>query len=345
MFHSSSFGNGEFKQNKLRRHLAVEMEVDSFDESIRSTSINTAINSWRDPVVRDGSIGDYGFEITSNPSNGDKFLKHMRDLTDGLRDINARCSEKCGLHVHVNVKGDILTDKEGKPILDENGKNLFDKRTAYSQYDLRRLIRLYQKVEAGIFALCTDRRLTSRYSTICGDYWATINPDFRKFRRDLVSKMYFEGTPIVHNNNEAVTRSWGNYRSMGNAVREKKAHKYEQVRYKALNIHSYFMRGTIEFRHHEGTIEYNEIVNWSLICGTLVDAAAKLTDADISALPNEPFQALLAVLPYNLQTYCKEKWNLFNQQGWERYRLILQDKFPSTSPLTVVIPVSGIERN
>lgn len=340
MFHNSSFGNGEFKKNKLRRYLAVEIEVDSFDEAIRSTAVNNAINTWRDPVVRDGSIGDYGFEITSNPSNGDKFLKHMKDVTSGLRDINARCSEKCGLHVHVNVKGDLLTDKEGKPILDENGRNLFDKRTAYSQYDLRRLIRLYQKVEAAMFALCTDRRLTSRYSTICGDYWATINPDFRKFRRELVTKMYFEGNPIVLKDNNDVNRRFGTYRSMGNAVREKKSHKYEQIRYKALNIHSYFMRGTIEFRHHEGTIDYDEIVNWSLICGTLVDMASKLTDAEVSALPNEPFQALLAILPSDLQAYCKTTWGIFNQEGWERYKLILQDKFPSASPLTAGIPIT-----
>jgi hypothetical protein len=332
-FHNSQFGLGEFKRNKLRRHLSVELEVDKYDYEARSSKVNMAINRWCDPVVRDGSIGDDGFEITTNPTNGDKFIQHMQEISEGLKPLRAKCSERCGLHVHVNVKGEVLKDKEGNFILDEQGNFTFDKRTAYTQLDLRRLIRLYEKIEPAIFSLCTDQRITSRYGTICGAYWAGLKQDTDKFRKDLISKMYFENNSILHQSPAKVKNQYATFANLGSVIKNKKMHKYEKCRYKALNIHTYFIRGTIEFRHHQGTVDGNEIINWSLVCGNIVEAAYKMTDSQVSELPDDPFKALLSILPKDLRNWCIEVWEKFNKDGWNRYSQILQDNFPKINTI------------
>jgi hypothetical protein len=303
--HNSVFGKGEFKRNPNRRHISVEIEVDSFNSSRYSTAINLALDKWRDAVVRDGSIPG-GFEINTNPANGDKFLEHVKDICDGLAAINSNCSPACGLHVHVNCKGLPLLDKQGKLLLDQSGNPVFDAKDAFTHYDLRRVVDLYAKVEKAMFALCHPLRVTSRYAVPCGTYYSTKDISPKMFRQNMVAKLYRNGKAIPDGVKIKLKKNEG--RIQGNDLKNKKQAKYQEVRYKALNLHSYFMRGTIEFRHHEGTVDYDTITNWALICATVVDRASKMSDSDIKTLPAMSKDALRAILPENLRKYAEETW-------------------------------------
>lgn len=50
---------------------------------------------------------------------------------------------------------------------------------------------------------------------------------------------------------------------------------YGISRYKAFNIQAYWKYGTLEFRHHEGTLDALEIENWTMLCLSFVEAAKR----------------------------------------------------------------------
>lgn len=58
-------------------------------------------------------------------------------------------------------------------------------------------------------------------------------------------------------------------------------------RYRKLNLQSYWQHGTVEFRHHQGTVEADKACNWVRFCLRLAVAArngATLTDGTLEAL-------------------------------------------------------------
>jgi hypothetical protein len=323
------FAKGEFKQNPLRRHLSVEMEVNVYNGE-NSKVVNEVLDKWEDGVVSDGSIGREGFEINTNPTNGDLFVKHITEICDGLALIGGGCTTACGLHVHVNVKGTPLYRADGSPLLDADKNQQFDPRTAYTHYDLRRLILLYHKVEPALFSLCTPQRLDGRYSQICGKYYLTKQSDPKGFRKDLVTKMYRGGeslpAPVTTGLRPARERGSDFMRLAGNDLKAKKKTKYQEVRYKALNLHSFFLRGTIEFRHKEGTVNASEVINWALVCGNLVDQASRMTEKQIELLPKSSSQALIEIMPGNLQDWIKEKLAL-QEKLIPRFKAMIADKW------------------
>jgi hypothetical protein len=50
-----------------------------------------------------------------------------------------------------------------------------------------------------------------------------------------------------------------------------------ESRYRKLNIFSYATHGTVEFRQHQGTIEYEKIANWVKLTQAMVERAAART--------------------------------------------------------------------
>jgi hypothetical protein len=338
---TSTFSKGEFKGNPIRRHISVELEVDSFNRESLSSRLNLALDKWQDAVVSDGSIPG-GFEINTNPTNGDLFMAHLKELCDGLSDISGRCSNACGLHVHVNCKGSPLFDRAGKAVLDKDGMQKFDKQDAFTGYDLRRLVELYVKVEPAMFDLVHPRRISGRYSVPCGAYYlAKDSLEPKKFRKSMVSKMYRNGadlnaTPPPESADQRAQRELrdlrrgtrtpvvSNHREVGSAIKRAKTHKYESVRYKALNLHSFFMRGTVEFRHHEGSVDFKDVTNWALTCATVVDMAAKMSHSEINSLPTVSREALMQILPSDLQKYAQERWEK-HEREIPRYRETVSD--------------------
>ncbi|MDO5509556.1 MAG: amidoligase family protein, partial [Weeksellaceae bacterium] len=69
------------------------------------------------------------------------------------------------------------------------------------------------------------------------------------------------------------------------------------TRYLKLNLSSYQRHGTVEFRHHSGTVNYTKIKNWILICARLVEASKQgIIIHDTKQFLNE-----------NLQEYFEER--------------------------------------
>jgi hypothetical protein len=64
--------------------------------------------------------------------------------------------------------------------------------------------------------------------------------------------------------------------------------KYNQSRYTGFNLHSLYYRGTIELRHHSGTINAQKIINWINLNLAILDYASKrFNEKELMELMNQ----------------------------------------------------------
>lgn len=133
-------------------------------------------------------------------------------------------------------------------------------------YGIRRLATIYSVIEGALFQACSPSRRMSRYCEPCGDrYRHNIGKltDFKRseFRGDVVNSVY--GTKDS---------------------KDRKHDKYDGARYSALNLHSWYYRGTVECRMFNGTVLADKIVPWGILWALIVDAANTLTDKEIESI-------------------------------------------------------------
>lgn len=302
----------QFRRNPNQRMIGVELEINNCGVKNKGKKLAQAIEKWKDSVVSDGSIGAMpdAFEINCMPSSGDLFLDHIREVTDGLAALEAKPNEKCGMHVHVDA-------------------------TDLKFWDLRRVIDLYAKVERAIYDLCHPRRLTSDYARICGNFYKVGGAMAQKMKNKAIAQVYTNAaktgevvspeklerlTPTepqafkhgllaqLYNDGESFETKGYSGREKGEEIKALRKEKYHRNRYKSLNLHSFFLRGTIEFRHHEGVADYDTVTNFALVCAELISAAHRMSERQIAELPRNPRKALLAVLPERLHAAVQARW-------------------------------------
>jgi hypothetical protein len=112
---------------------------------------------------------------------------------------------------------------------------------------LKGILLVTRALEPFIYKMIPMRRSESRYSKPMDE----INPEIIlevKNARDFCDLWY-----ETMNNTQATTE------------------KYNDSRYRGLNLHSRFLHGTIEYRYHHGTISDYYINNWVLFCLAISD--------------------------------------------------------------------------
>lgn len=129
----------------------------------------------------------------------------------------------------------------------------------WSQLEIKKIARFYMLFEKDIFAMLPRSRRANRYCKAL-----TIAENIKEFysRKHLDNAVY----PKITDKGYC------------------KKDRYNQARYFALNLHSYFYRGTLEFRHHSGTLNYIKIKNWINIIHTICDKALKISDGNLKKL-------------------------------------------------------------
>lgn len=177
----------------------------------------------------------------------------------------------------------------------------------YSYFDLFKLCKLYATVEDGLFSLVSkSRRYGHRYTERCGSRYTFTH--YATFKKDIVRALYGEEALTIRESSWSKKKSPSVSLHRGKYRLTDKTQKYNSARYCALNLHSFFYRGTIEFRHHQGTTMATKATNWGMVCAAVVDAASRLTIAQIDALPADSFERLLAILPNDgLRAYARER--------------------------------------
>lgn len=132
----------------------------------------------------------------------------------------------------------------------------------FTYWDVRRLVLLYAEIETALFAMMPLARRASHYCQPCGQLYACAVREHalpKLYKSKLIKSVYGEA-----------------------ASRPARRDKYSAARYHALNLHSWFYRGTVECRLHTGTINARKIICWSKLWASLLDAAMHFTERDIT---------------------------------------------------------------
>jgi hypothetical protein len=261
-----------FKRNPSKRFLSCELEVYKCDGN--EGAIHDTVARWKGAIVEDSSIGsDEGFEICTAPANGDLFLDQIKEICTALEVGGAEVRATCGYHVHVSAKD-------------------------MDYWDLRKLILLYSKIESTLFRMIPASRRTSDYCLPCAqDYLHGLLKD-KDAKNRIISNTY---------RIESVD---------GKDRRDHLLHarrcKYMSVRYNALNLHSWFFRGTVECRLAAGTVKYTKVVNWAMLWAAILDFAYANSEAKIKELPQDSKECLLAVCPPDLRAWVLSRHSKFS---------------------------------
>jgi hypothetical protein len=288
----------QLKNNPSPRYLSPEIEIYKLVSRGRNglgKKISKVVYDWGGRIVHDGSLGSQGFEINPAPAGGDLFLLQMKEIFSALEEAEAYVNEKCGMHVHINARD-------------------------FTAYDIRRLVKYYAIVEDVLFGMVDEDRRENDYCRPCAEnYMKWINKPVtssREIRTNLMKAVYnhnFNGgmrrNPILKRDKKTGSKR-NAYRADGTIKLRKrprmigdrnfasgKQTKDYGDRYQALNLVSWFYRGTVECRLFPGTVDYVEATNWCMMWACILDFVFRSSDNEIAKLDQRKKKsALLAAL-------------------------------------------------
>ena len=243
------------------RLVGVEWEFNQANKSY--SPINKWCREWGGSSIEDGSCGE---EIVTPPVAGDHIINCLTDLGKALKKSDARSSDDCGLHVHVDARD-------------------------FAWVDMYRLLAVYAYVEPIMYILAGQDRSSNDYCFPCG----------KKYKEALASNDDIKGAVIgVSFEENDYYRSSSSPRDRQRAMPGKKA----KGRYKGLNICPWLAGRklkapdtTVEFRMHQYVNkDHNEVIEWAKLCAQLVDWVAKASDREAMALPKSALRALCEVI-------------------------------------------------
>ncbi len=265
-----------FKLNASQRFAAVELE---FLDHKNARELNNILQKWNCSVVEDGSIvreflrlnPNYptrrnlrSFEINTTPACGDVLYQQLFEICEGLETAKAITALSCGIHVHVDCRD-------------------------FGYQELQRLIKAYCYIEDALFAAVHPSRYNNEFCTPCGNtfydrFIRGIKPDTKGLKKSLISGVYGDEA-VIPRTGPYDSRTTVNYHSR-RAEHYGRLHHGERnpLRYSALNLHSYFLRGTVESRTHHGSTSFDEIWGWTKLLIEVFDSISKLSDQKLDTI-------------------------------------------------------------
>jgi hypothetical protein len=281
----------QHRVNPTSRYVAAEIEVATIYGS--GKPIYNTVRKWGGATVGDGSLQPMGFEVNSAPAGGDLYAQQIEDVCAAIKLQKGVLDEKCGLHVHVDARD-------------------------MNYYDIRRLVRVYAAIEDGLFAMVSPARIAGvtddkgelhQYCQPCGKkYVAAIEEGrlpYDKIKADVITSVY--SGPSTH--------------VSGINLRTRKRHNQYIPRYNALNLHSWFYRGTIESRMFDGCIDAEPIIKWGIMWTMIIDYVVKSTDDQVAKdMVGKPLACLKKIVGdnNNIIDFIKARVLLFGNSAMQR---------------------------
>lgn len=156
---------------------------------------------------------------------------------------------------------------------------------------LKRVIMTYLAVEDDVYRILAPSRFVGGWCRKAKDNGFNLIPELATecdavtFSRALETKLYGNPANTAH------------YK-MG---------KGNSFRYTGLNIHSHYHRGTLEFRHHHGSINAVKIIAWGRICEAIIEFGKRNAEKDIRKFFDKNPEPLPSILSPVLKTYFLER--------------------------------------
>lgn len=238
------------KGDRLTRLIGLEVEV---SETPGDTyKLMGWCDRWGGRAEGDGSIPNAGCELVTPPAAGSAFRDMVGELADALKTARGAVDGSCGLHCHVDARD-------------------------LNYYDLHRLIRLYCVIEPAVYLTVPRGRATGGYSYPCRDnlrQGIESPPPYLgrngRPRREKPGRRVARGVAMAVYGLDLTMNKYG--------TRYYRNDQKPGCRYRGLNLHSWFYRGTVELRMHEGTVSAEDMMKWGELWAHIVGCAATWTD-------------------------------------------------------------------
>lgn len=285
--------------NPLRETIGVELEIADLGK-LREAPMTRWVPQLTCRWEHDGSVSPSGLELVTGPASGDTLYKGLEALGAALGP-HCKVNDTCGFHVHVDG-------------------------AALSLFELRRLLVGWSIIEEQFFGpfvppprwknvYCRPLRLEDTTS------WALMNlKTSGEVHHWIYQYLYEINCASYMRKHETRELRLAHIAELKRLVDACKAKKYmNAARRKTLNIHSWEMRGTVEFRLQAGTVDPGMILHWPLLCGHVVSKITSLTDREILAWIKKP-PALSVLLdgwklPKGLATWTNAKLESWASKG------------------------------
>lgn len=263
--------------NRLARPLGVELEMINTAEMQRQ--FNYTFGTWE----HDGTIKPTGSELVLSPASGDKFIQQIVNTYAAIERFKPGVNATCGFHVHVQG-GDL------------------------NPWDIRKLIAVWHGIEPDVYKyLVESARVNSAYAIpFSKETNGDITPwqfsrrdvltlmrhkfcvDGEKIKIALIKKLYRLNLVAPQSKDPALIQRYRQASAQFDMWKKNKRTPGQAAgqgcRYASLNLHSWFHRGTVEFRLKEGTLDPEELVFWPLFCGWIVHSVEKISDTAASSV-------------------------------------------------------------
>lgn len=202
-----------------------------------------------------GLVGDN--EIVSPILYGENGFAQLKNILDTLNELGCEVNYTCGIHVHHDVTNKMVEGRE------------------QSQKFLANLIKFVAKYEHLIYKLVSPSRLDGRgYSTpVRKEFFGqseTINKAsvanmVARVKDNCISK-YRYGTEI---NNNQPSPSVQYNRACG------------------LNFRNVWTRGSVEFRYHNGSLNFDKIVSWIVLTQAIINTVEETNSVQMNYVPSD----------------------------------------------------------
>jgi hypothetical protein len=259
-------------RNPSLRFISVEIEVAKSNDETRY-QVDPAIRAWEGTaVVTDGSLPD---------GSGYEICTAPTSGDAFVERVEMLCAA--------------LT-RAGAAVTEACGFHVHVDARELTFLAAQRLIRLYERVEEAMFLMVPPSR---RQNTYCRRVRGSYSLKMSEYKGDAKSK-------IIH-------ATYGvDFKLYPRDFHSRSKQKYDGARYEAMNLHSWFLRGTVEFRLAAGTTNAEKIINWAALCAGLLDWAAAHKDEDLDALPAGSLATLLQVAPTpEIRAWVQRRYDKF----------------------------------
>lgn len=298
--------------NTLVRPLGLEIELSVMgDDLVYNMGRYAKTCEFRWDAVRDGSIqGGQPTELVIHPLATDNYITAVGGIVSALAESGSEVNESCGFHVHVGGRpgsnNQLQTDygpydfrrllRLYSTIEHDIYRYLVEPRRASNIYAAP-MVRQHDHcvTTADIPGITTNASLPPDHRGVRIDpTWVAMLfdiKDSRSIQSHILQWLYLKGEsanwedkwragkpPSIRWQDGLPINRGPSAFGAKRAVGQMRTVRYTTCRYSALNLHSWFYRGTIEWRHHQSTLDFTSLVMWPLFCGWIVELASILTD-------------------------------------------------------------------
>ena len=241
--------------------LTVTCEVEGYNHITRphwKIVTDCSVNENSNQYAR-GLVGDN--ELVSPILYGENGFAQLKNILDTLNQLECEVNYSCGIHVHHDVTNKMVEGKE------------------QSQRFLANLVKFVAKYEHLIYKMVSPSRLDDRcFSTPVRKEFLGYGLDvsvakrdvelmIKKLKDDCVIKYEIEGGNDINDNQPSPS--------------------VQSNRACGLNLRNVWTRGAVEFRYHNGSLNFDKIVSWIVFTQAIVNTVEETNSVQMNYVPND----------------------------------------------------------